>query len=182
MTRTGRRADHADLASLVDSGWRDERLAEHYGVSARTIMRWRKAEGLASVPLPHPDWPHGSTRRYQLGCRCEECRAANRVAARRGRAERRVRGLPEGDPRHGTTGAAGNWGCLCAPCRAAVRERNAAYQCAHAPEPTMPRWTAQQIESVRNLSVKEAIAATGRTASAIYSLRHRLKQEHRESR
>lgn len=77
---------------------------------------------------------HGTRTRYVAGCRCDECREANRiyVADRRRRrggaaaeyASRKARGLAADDPRHGTRLGYNGWGCRCQPCRAA----NAEYQ------------------------------------------------------
>lgn len=38
--------------------------------------------------------PHGSTRRYKSGCRCDECRSANSRSMREYAARRRARGEP----------------------------------------------------------------------------------------
>jgi hypothetical protein len=85
------------------------------------------------------DKRHGTRNGYQYyGCRCEDCRGANRD---HGRAEylkhhpgaRSYRTPPlvetPDDPRHGTANGYVNHGCRCQPCRdanaAAMREYRA---------------------------------------------------------
>lgn len=53
------------------------------------------------------DHPHGTIGRYQKGCSCEDCRAANRERGRR------LKGKTP--PRHGVSGYQ-NYGCRCATC------------------------------------------------------------------
>lgn len=56
---------------------------------------------------------HGTNSAYIGGCRCLPCTLAG-IANRR-------RGLPDGDPRHGTKNGYQNLGCRCADCREANR-------------------------------------------------------------
>ena len=74
----------------------------------------------------------GSGYRYVKGCRCNVCRAANRVRVKRRRAERYAQTAQEGLPpsvRHGTCSAHTNWGCRCVACveatSAKLRQRRA---------------------------------------------------------
>lgn len=68
---------------------------------------------------------HGTLARYRSrkhGCRCEECRRANRVH------QERLKGAEP--PNHGTYSGYINYGCRCQPCkeahRASLRSRRAA--------------------------------------------------------
>ena len=74
-------------------------------------------------PLDLPG-THGSAG-YNAGCRCETCSEAQRRRMKRNREARRQRGLPEGDPRHGTVNGYTNWFCKCPPCAAAGSTANA---------------------------------------------------------
>jgi hypothetical protein len=63
---------------------------------------------------------HGIRSTYSNhGCRCAECREANRVYGAAARAQRRSQ--PEAADRagHGTRSTYANYGCRCAACRAA---------------------------------------------------------------
>lgn len=62
---------------------------------------------------------HGKTGRYtNRGCRCDECRAAQRDALASWRDT--VAGtLADGDPRHGTLNGYDNYRCRCGACAAA---------------------------------------------------------------
>jgi hypothetical protein len=68
----------ADLATLVARGLSDPAIGDALGVSSRTVLRWRRREGLASQWRP-PVPPHGSIVRYRPPhrCRCVPCRHAN---------------------------------------------------------------------------------------------------------
>ena len=76
-----------DLATLVTAGLSDPQLADHYGVTARTVLRWRKRAGLPSHWTPTPP-AHGTDARYRRGCRCKPCTAANTASAARYRRSR----------------------------------------------------------------------------------------------
>jgi hypothetical protein len=65
---------------------------------------------------------HGEFRTYAAGCRCDDCRRANRERCYAIFAEMREAGLPDGDHRHGTVNAYKNWGCRCEPCTVANTE------------------------------------------------------------
>ena len=75
------------LAELVEAGLSDAEIAEALEVSARTVLRWRKRDGLPSRWTPTPP-AHGTTSRYRRGCRCKPCSAANTTAARQYRRSR----------------------------------------------------------------------------------------------
>jgi len=61
---------------------------------------------------------HGA-RRYNRGCRCEECKAGHAERAAQQRERRRQRALDPEDPRHGTLSFYSNYGCRCDRCRSA---------------------------------------------------------------
>lgn len=70
---------------------------------------------IGRTPLPEGDPRHGTNGYYNLGCRCDVCRAANTAHLREYRA--RIKGtLSPGDPRHGTSNGYFNYGCRCRPC------------------------------------------------------------------
>jgi hypothetical protein len=73
---------------------------------------------------------HGTSTRYQAGCRCEECTRAWRRYQSKRRKERwaytQANGLPS-DVRHSST-AYSNWGCRCAVCTEAWRIYYSDYQ------------------------------------------------------
>lgn len=66
----------ADFALRVAMGQSDPEIADYCGVTPRTVRRWRKLLGLASRWTPEPA-EHGSRSRYNTGCDCTPCRAAN---------------------------------------------------------------------------------------------------------
>lgn len=77
---------------------------------------------------------HSSSTYYNLGCRCDLCRAAATVFQRKQRerryAERELingRMVATKSRRHGKASIYRNWGCQCPPCTSAhtvnVRER-----------------------------------------------------------
>lgn len=110
----------------------DSVAAREFGVSRRTVIRWRQAVGAESwYEPPERAAVHGSQTMYQRhGCRCDECRAGN---ARRNAAMRRDRALRLAqDPTlapHGSVSTYNNWDCRCDECRAVwsalMRERAA---------------------------------------------------------
>ena len=53
-----------------------QETAERLGVSARTVRRWRSQYVTPSAWTPTPP-AHGTRSRYQAGCSCAPCRAAN---------------------------------------------------------------------------------------------------------
>lgn len=62
---------------------------------------------------------HGTARRYQSGCRCVDCTAANSAKHEEDRSRTRRGLLAAGDPRHGTLNGYDWWGCRCSACRGA---------------------------------------------------------------
>ena len=64
---------------------------------------------------------HGHSAYVNRQCKCEVCTAANRERKRVERAKNKKKGLPPGDPRHGTTNGYDNWVCRCEACTQAKR-------------------------------------------------------------
>lgn len=67
---------------------------------------------------------HGNAATYRAGCRCDDCREANRVRSVAERARRAARSRDEVP--HGTAGGYSNWGCRCERCTAANSAKCAA--------------------------------------------------------
>ena len=86
---------HLDgLLLLIARGATVHQAAETIGCSGRTLERWLPrvcpagyADALAARPHLRDD--HGTPARYQVGCRCVECRNANRLATAAYTARRR---------------------------------------------------------------------------------------------
>lgn len=76
-----------DLPDLVAEGLSDPEIAAVVGVTARTVLRWRKSAGLASRWTPITP-AHGTEARYRRGCRCKPCTAANTATCARYRKRR----------------------------------------------------------------------------------------------
>lgn len=87
------------------------RLFNAVGVAAR--MELRKQNG-GSTSL------HGSRGRYNVGCRCDECRRAMRDYNRSLRSRT--------PPNHGTESAYRNFGCRCDACKRAGSKGNRRYR------------------------------------------------------
>lgn len=69
---------------------------------------------------------HGDFKMYRrIGCRCDMCRQAHRIAQRRARAQAAMH--PERMPSgaHGTENGYNYWKCRCDLCRAAMSEYRA---------------------------------------------------------
>lgn len=110
--------DHSLLRAFAEAGISDRRLAAHYGVSDRTVLRWRRSEGIASAWKPR-EADHGTRSKYNTGCRCGPCLQSLRDYMR----DRRESGdIPDGAA-HGLSVAA-NYGCRCSTCLDAVKNRN----------------------------------------------------------
>ena len=69
------------LRRLVAEGMSDAQVADAFGVSSRTVLRWRIAFGIASEWTPELA-PCGTKASYARGCRCGDCRHANTIAHR----------------------------------------------------------------------------------------------------
>jgi hypothetical protein len=77
-TEQGIRDRRAHVAVLAALGRSDKEIAAVLGVSWRTILRDRAADGIPSTWKPDPVvQPHGTDARYSAGCRCSGCRAAH---------------------------------------------------------------------------------------------------------
>lgn len=72
----------ATLLSLMrDPSVTNGALAAEYGVTSRTVLRWRQIHGIPSTwAAPVPE--HGTPARYHAGCHCTDCRAGNAARAR----------------------------------------------------------------------------------------------------
>jgi hypothetical protein len=166
--------EHEDLRELAASGLNDSELGRLYGVSPRTIHRWRKADGIESgyVP-PKSAAQHGTHTKYLRGCRCEECRRANAARYAAGRSARVEVGIGPGDKRHGRASTAINWGCRCEQCLAALSAKNAAdaRRRRGGADPAWRKFSEREDEIVRALPPKDAAQALDRSISAIYKRR-----------
>lgn len=116
-----RELDKDAFTRLVEAGRNDVELAAQYTVSSRTILRWRTSLGLVSRWEPERS-PCGTYSSYSRGCRCAECRAANRDYCARTIKNMQARGLSADDPRHGTNNGYQSWGCRCEACKVAHAE------------------------------------------------------------
>lgn len=122
--------------------------------------------------MPERDVPHGSYSRYLYGCRCDACREASRERQKKSREDRKARGLPPGDARHGLASTANNWGCMCKLCSEALAE----YRRQRFGPPQVPRWTPEEEQAVKALSPKAAAEKVGRTVNAVYQHRGVMRQ------
>jgi len=161
-----------DFESNVRAGNSDLSLAKVYGVSDRTIMRWR-----AQLRLDYYWQPRvaacGTQGAYARGCRCNECTRANREAHRSTVSKMKAKGLAPSDRRHGTPYAYNSWGCRCGKCKAAWAERcREHYEKTRGPV-TEPWWTESEVFALRALPPVEASKRLGRSLSAVYAKRHR---------
>lgn len=62
--------------ALADPTLTNAEIARLYGVTDRTVIRWRARMGMPSTWAPTPP-EHGTLGRYRAGCRCSSCRAVN---------------------------------------------------------------------------------------------------------
>lgn len=166
--------DAEEFRVNVESGYSDGRLADLYGVSDRTVLRWRTALGIPSCWAPER-LGHGTTAEYARGCRCQSCKRANRDSHRVAVAKMRTAGLPDGDDRHGTFAAYSQWGCRCDKCSAAGARRNREQYIEKFGEPD-PNffWRPEEDATLAALRPFEAAAALDRSISAAYQRRFRL--------
>lgn len=75
--------------------------------------------------IGRPPGPHGTRGKYTYGCRCDDCREANRAYIAAKRDADYAAGLPEGDPRHGRDSTYTNRGCRCTACTVAHKRARA---------------------------------------------------------
>ncbi|MEU0427876.1 hypothetical protein ABZ235_30580 [Streptomyces canus] len=75
--------------------------------------------GLEPSAPKRPPAAHGDRRRYQRGCRCDECREANRLYKASWRAKRRSDPSLLGRATHGKASTYRQYGCRCDECRTA---------------------------------------------------------------
>lgn len=70
------------LRELAATGYSDPEIADMFGVSSRTILRWRQDQGIESYwTPPRRDVRHGTEHTYKNHkCRCGPCRRAVRSA------------------------------------------------------------------------------------------------------
>lgn len=69
---------------------------------------------------------HGDANRYNQGCRCIPCTAANTIHQREMAARRSEREIPQ--DRHGTASCYTNYRCRCPECCAANSDYQAKYR------------------------------------------------------
>lgn len=89
--------------------------------------RWsRYGDPLTTRRKRGDECAHGTRSKYQTGCRCDECREANRLYIEAGRRAAGVQPQPRGPQTdHGTVARYENWQCRCSDCRAAVAAKAA---------------------------------------------------------
>lgn len=68
--------DLAELRQLVAAGYSDQQIADRCGVTARTVLRWRKRHQLVSQWTPDLA-PCGTEAAYARGHRDPECQRAH---------------------------------------------------------------------------------------------------------
>lgn len=135
--KAARQFNHEQIRKAAEAGELDpRRLGQRLGMSHNDVAAVMRAAGyvparaVQKLPqavagrLPAGDHRHGSMPGYSAGCRCEPCRDANRRQLADQKFKRLERGLPPGDPRHGTATAYMNWNCRCELCRAAGSQEN----------------------------------------------------------
>lgn len=69
---------------------------------------------------------HGGagTAYSHYGCRCEECKEANRIRVAKRKKQRYLETKDPNDPRHGSSSFYSNHGCRCEKCSEAARIKN----------------------------------------------------------
>ena len=95
------------FVTLAGEGRTNVQIAAEFGVSKRLLERCRRDNPDLSARIiaaraarrEARRAPHGTRARYDGGCRCDDCRGANREKHRQIRAAKRAReGLPPVDP------------------------------------------------------------------------------------
>lgn len=105
---------------------RNAEICAALGVTDRTVNRYRKALGVpGGRGKPEDELVHGTEHGHRRGCDCEPCAVGHREFVRTHQVSRFARGLAPDDKRHGTENGYRNWGCKCAPCRAANAAKSA---------------------------------------------------------
>lgn len=107
---------------------------------------------------------HGTWVAMHNRCDCADCAAWRRADGARKRKARKGRGLPEGDPRHGTPSAQVTYGCDCSACTAAAaayrRQRDRKWRARRAQAAlTKAAAALQRAQSRRDKAVRSALAA-----------------------
>ena len=92
---------------------------EAFGLCRFHYYRFRKYGDPECVPRRGLNAEHGTCSRYDAGCRCARCRAANTARHHEIR-ERRRRALATAAVTHGCASTYRNWGCRCEPCHQAA--------------------------------------------------------------
>jgi hypothetical protein len=129
---------------------------------------------------------HGTPGRYNAGCRCDVCRAAN--TARKAKARKAKAG--DAPPRESSHGAAGyRRGCRCDVCRAGNTTRMAegkhdkAYR-NRVQQESLERatrrgqgWTPEELETAAraDLTAAQVAGMLGRTVGSVHAIRLRLR-------
>lgn len=96
-----------------------------FGVCGKTVELllkqecYREAYSSALLARPHLNKNHGTKSRYGHGCRCVECKDAQRLNMTARRRKKQA-------PTHGTRSGYFNHGCRCGACAAAGKSHNAA--------------------------------------------------------
>lgn len=132
---------------------------------------------------------HGIPSTYNLGCRCDSCRAREARRKAEGQRKRKQR-LSEGRAEftHGRYGYT-NWGCRCEVCTQAHSKASAEpsarwHQRAQAKTAEQAKrhgqqWTGPELEVAArdDLSLVEIATLLGRTLGAVRQVRQRLKDD-----
>ncbi len=97
---------------------------EAFGLCQFHYYRQRTYGDPEFMPRRGVNADHGTSSRYDAGCRCAACRAAN-TARYHESTELRRRALAGAAVTHGSASTYRNWGCRCEPCHQAALARGA---------------------------------------------------------
>jgi hypothetical protein len=160
------RPTQAEIIAMVADGDTNQQIADRCGITVRTMCRDRAKHPEFNAAIiaarraftqAHP-LAHGIRSRYNKGCRCDECREANRVGNYELTLQRRQRaGMPPPDPRYGP--------------RRGPRQRRRIERAADA---TYAVLIAQRI--ARGCLIKEIMDALGVTYEQVKSVRDQLAE------
>jgi hypothetical protein len=132
---------------------------------------------------------HGTPGRYNEGCHCDVCRAAN--TARLAKYRKKRRSTPPDEIPHGLNGYR-NDGCRCDVCRAANDAANEVYSenrlehMRRAQAESLDgakrhgrEWTGPELEVAarKDLSAREVAKTLGRTFAAVNAVRKKLREQ-----